>query len=391
MTLLHTKGVSVIWKTSTTLTLLPVVVSSSVFRLVTRHETADAVVRHSVAPRLPEQPLPLLYALSLENEALSTAHEREMAAYRDMLQQTRQPDQEHAGAASLERLLQPEALWDDVTPAETVREACYATAATASPHQADKHNQLNSRNSSSVTDRGSRRPLPKKAVTAASFFGNQPPGNTRSARTATATPPASRTLVSTTKPVKSAAKPNVAALDEKENNRDDLVGNADDFVGDLDDNDDDSVPGDAAPAVPAEHVPRRPSKRVLIPDSSDDEADTPEESAATGKTTHETLLVDAAPPVKGAMDDFAQKAAPLPGNLPSRRRRRKVTKEKTTVDPNGFLHTEIQEVWEDIPSDEEETQLVGSPIAKAAPPAKKTSTVKAGMKQKSLANFFQKK
>jgi hypothetical protein len=91
------------------------------------------------------------------------------------------------------------------------------------------------------------------------------------------------------------------------------------------------------------------------------------------------------------MDDFAQKAAPLPGNLPSRRRRRKVTKEKTTVDPNGFLHTEIQEVWEDIPSDEEETQLVGSPIAKAAPPAKKTSTVKAGMKQKSLANFFQKK
>lgn len=74
-----------------------------------------------------------------------------------------------------------------------------------------------------------------------------------------------------------------------------------------------------------------------------------------------------------------------------RKRRKKLV--ETTAMVNGYLRTETQVVWEDIPTDEEEEEQQQRAIAakKKASIQKTSSANPHGMKQKSLMGFFAKK
>jgi len=157
--------------------------------------------------------------------------------------------------------------------------------------------------------------------------------------------------------------------DTKKNNK--PVGNADDFEGDVEsDGDDDSVVVEQNELVVEDSNKSNKSKSVparrayQMNDSSDNEEEQQpvEEEEAVKKTA----------PKKDA---------------PKQKRRRKRMVEKTFTDENGYLYTETQAVWEDVPSDEEEavikTSAVSQKKAKKGPPKK--------MGQASIMGFFKKK
>lgn len=175
--------------------------------------------------------------------------------------------------------------------------------------------------------------------------------------------------------------------DEKENNKQSRkvpIGDADDFVGDMDEEEDEEEEKPAASQKPLLRGRRKPEPtdnddEVMIEDSGDE------------------IAKDAAKPtIHGAMDDFAKpKEAQLSqdseGGEKRRRRRKKIVK-KAYTDEKGYLHTESQEVWEDVPSDEEEEtkKKPAKPVSAPTRPKKKAAK-STDMKQGSLMGFFKKK
>lgn len=158
---------------------------------------------------------------------------------------------------------------------------------------------------------------------------------------------------------------------EKENQaKTSKVGCVDDFMGDEDDSDDDPMEVDVAPRKKIIRGRKQSNKEEKVEEPVSEE---------------EPVL-----PVRGAMDDFATEAKQRPAaeTSTSGRRRRKKLVQKTSMDAQGYLHTETQEIWEDIPSDEEDEPIF---IPKKPTTTQQTSTKKVAMKQGSLLGFFTKK
>jgi hypothetical protein len=366
-------------------------------------------------------------------ESMAVAHERDMALYRDLLQDS-------SAVSSI--LLDPAVKIDAIQPAADVR-AAYEESLQAGRIQTGNATlqgapETVSRVSAS-TSRFQR--LPKKVTTAAEFFDkkkdDKKPAKAAAAATAKPKAPkpskavsvASSTSTATvpkkskspfavaaaaSKSKKTAANTAAAAKeDEKENSQND-VGNADDFVGDLDDdeddynnddedddnsndNDDNNNDDDASmqePAVVRENKQACKRRSIAIADSDDDDDDKGADTAKESKPT-----------VTGAMDAFtapSQKVeAPDNADGGKKKRRRKRLSEKITMDPNGYLHTETQEVWEEVPSDEDETpsDKLSNKLPSSSKPAavavikkkKGAAAGKSSMKQGNLMGFFKKK
>ena len=313
-----------------------------------------------------------LYALSTGEESFSTAQERALAHLRD-------------GKDNYPMAL----ACDVIAPAEAVQSLMDQRPETVSV----------------VTETALEAPrVAHKATTAAAFFGKKKESDKVTTAKTSKSTISSKTTSSTksssnNKSSKSSAtvpsmfqraaaavpsrsnKPKATVeQDEKENNkRPKLVGNADDFVGDEEESDDE-VQMDTKPVnVRGRAVP---DDEAMIHDDEEEE-ETKEEKAK------------AKPTIYGAMDDFAkpkEKAAPQDEGAPKRRRRRKRLVEKTTIDKSGYLHTETQEIWEDIPTDEEEEEAPKKvkPAAPVVSRPKKKVVKPSGMKQGKL-NFFVKK
>ena len=204
------------------------------------------------------------------------------------------------------------------------------------------------------TPKAVRPAIPKVSTTASTFFQTLEKENKQV------------TSTKTSKSKKQPAKQETNTL---------AVGTVDDFVGDVEEDDDDD-------SVPPPHSKKRPSQpqeddlcgRPPPKKPSPNEKNKPK----TVKTQH------------GAMDDFAsQKHTTIvkEDTTSKSRRRRKVLQHRTTADENGYIHTETVEVWEDVPSDEEQEKPTRSVVV-AAPQKKQPPKAK---KQQNLMGFFQKK
>jgi len=324
-----------------------------------------------------EQDDSFTYAASTENgESISTAHERDMAHFRDCLQANQLPQ------IPAQLLIQPSSKLPS-QPAVTedndvVMEDAVATAPVST--------------SSAVRKKG-------KTTTAASFFktkaaaakeeGKENKQVAAPSKKAAPKKPAAKTAAAKSAPQKAGAPSQPMESKGKK------VGNADDFVGDLEDSDDDDEAMEVdeeedsvevVEAAPSKKKARKPAakkaakKRVQLDDSDEDEE--PEK-------------------VTGAMDAFVKESPNKPQQqpqLPSHRPRRKKLVEKTTVDKAGYLHTETVEVWEEIPEEELKKEAERKKEASKTlpvPAAKKKTKAASGkptkLKQGSLMGFFQKK
>lgn len=208
----------------------------------------------------------------------------------------------------------------------------------------------------------------KKSTTAESFFQKK--------KTATKTKETTKAKETTKKESEncktdnSSKQPKEKATskdNEKENNgKSSKVGSVDDFVGDDDDSEDDLMEIDAAPT----------RKIIRGRKQRKEEVEAADVVAVEKK---------AAVPAWGAMDQFATAEAKRPTE--QGRRRRKKLVQTTSMDAEGYLHTETQEMWEDIPSDEEKVEILNS----KKPAAQQLPTKKTAMKQGTLMGFFTKK
>mmetsp|Transcript_6485 Transcript_6485/g.7146 ORF Transcript_6485/g.7146 Transcript_6485/m.7146 type:complete len:151 (-) Transcript_6485:148-600(-) len=103
--------------------------------------------------------------------------------------------------------------------------------------------------------------------------------------------------------------------------------------------------------------------------------------------------------VVGAMDAFAATTSKPSSQSSSQeisrstRKRRKKLVDKTTMDSNGYIHTETVTEWEDVPEEElvAASEQRTKPIVTAAIAKKKKVTSTKHMKQAGLMGFFQKK
>eukprot|EP00977_Amphora_coffeiformis_P012682 scaffold3199_cov165-Amphora_coffeaeformis.AAC.5 len=313
----------------------------------------------------------VLYALSTGEEAYSTAQERTLARLRDTAANASNELATDLIAAAPE----VEAQMTDMVPTQAV-------ASTAA--------------SSTVASLGAPR-APQKATTAAAFFGKKDDKKNSNAKPASSSQSSSQSKTAI-KPVsnsmfrkasaKAKASTSKSPPDEKENNkRPEPVGNADDFVGDEEESDEemeDEVP-QQKPAVVRGRAPRpKEDDQIMIADEVEEEEENDDDEKSKAKPT-----------IYGAMDDFAKPKEPSQestSDANKRRRRRKRLVEKTTMDKDGYLHTEKQEIWEDIPTDEEDEEVAKKSKPAPGPARPKKSTVKAaGMKQGNLMGFFSKK
>jgi hypothetical protein len=156
------------------------------------------------------------------------------------------------------------------------------------------------------------------------------------------------------------------------------VGNADDFVADEEESDDDEVEIVAATKKTKKKQPARAADPSPPP--------SPKRAAAS--------------PVRGAMDAFCSEQQTKDVDPTRQRKRRKRLVEKTFME-NGYLRTETQAIWEDVPTDEEDAQAAKSApiIATKKKPANTNnnnsndnkSTKGQPMKQMGLMGFFGKK
>jgi hypothetical protein len=277
-----------------------------------------------------------MYAISGQ-ESVATAHERDMDQMRDMLKNN-QLNNLTASAT------------DSIAPAEPIL-----------PLMQHNTDSSSDRPIVSSLDRTKSSAPAKKVTTAESFFQKK------------STTPAEKTnriatiekTIKETKPTlpKSSKEKEFSKENEKENNK--KVGRVEDLVGDEDDSEEDE-----------EVAPRK----KVIRGRKDPKEESVEEK-------EETPVVE--PPVRGAMDDFAteMKRPTAPTTTTTGRRRRKKLIQKTSMDAQGYLHTETQEVWEDIPSDEEDEPV----FVPKKPTTQQASNKKVNMKQGSLLGFFTKK
>jgi hypothetical protein len=368
-----------------------------------------------------------LVALALRSgtaESIQIAHERDMALFRDML--LTETDTIYT------TLLSERVKLDAITPAEQILSDYRESIQGGRNLEMDPEVPTTSSTSMSSS---SKNRLPKKVTTAAAFFGDTKKttkSSTSKNDDKSAPAKASKTVTKAPKPTSkknstssdiggsgnvtkdtTVSKKSVAfkanQQDEKENKdsgTNDEVGNADDFVGDLDDDDDDDDDDDVVdvtvketvePVVVRENKKKAASnKRRTIAIDDDDDDDDYDDNGKSKKHKEAKL------PVTGAMDAFAttsqkSETADVHDDSKPKKRRRKKLVEKTTMDPNGYLHTETQEIWEDVPSDEDEpvSKSISSKKAppKLAPVTKKKSAAngKSGMKQGNLMGFFKKK
>lgn len=332
-----------------------------------------------------------VYSLALaETESVHTAHEKNMAQYRDMLQEEDSPQASHTTMA-----LEPTLHQHSIQSEDFGKERMTA--------HASQEQRLSGRvvagagasmPSSNRMTAASKKPA-RKATTAANFFASKPSSKSKATSTATTKktstakkpPAAKKTKTDHTKPkaaYKKKKKKNdgpedmdvddddddTAVQEEKENSVNKKVGNADDFVGDEDEDED---------FLESERERKR----------RNDAREKKTKARATKKTKEPVEEEDDDEPVDkvhGAMDAFAQHQEKKPQAV-SKNKRRKRLVEKTTMDANGYIHTETQAVWEDVDDEEEEE----SAPAKAAPVKKAPIKNTKNMKQGSLMGFFKKK
>lgn len=209
-----------------------------------------------------------------------------------------------------------------------------------------------------------------------------------------------------------------------------IIGDVDDFVGDMEEDDDDDDDEDDAEiwnkiddndrmevddpkkALKAKSTRSKRSEKQNKDNGEENDEDVDAMDIDVEVKKRRTSSKKLRPVVvSGAMDAFAVVKPtvvveqPTQGN--QRRRRRKTLVDKTTVDANGYLHTETQEVWVDV-SDDDEVVAIGADVTQGArsQAGKDTTkqmkpanikTVKGGpqkkapMKQGNLMGFFQKK
>jgi hypothetical protein len=385
---------------------------ATVFKLVKEQDTADNQEK-AVKHRDDGIVFAVARYTELSSESIWTAHEREMANFRDSMQnrswipwnQTQAP------------FIAPAPAFMRTTPQDkTVRPQQHHEPMLMMnlDDEDTKVARESSRNgTSSMTNRLGRGT--KKVTTAATFFGKAKTTTSSSGIHSKATTTSTTTL-------QEDGKENRKQNDDPahSSNAKAEVGNADDFIGDMDDEDDDEHESNngigKASSVDAMDVDepketnvskkkqrKSQTKMVIIDDDDNDHDNNHDEDPAIKKVrTKKPAAV-----VHGAMDSFTTVVAKPnePENsihTTKQRRRRKKLVDKTTVDENGYLHTETQEVWEDIPSDEEQDPASSRGLAlpaktsKAQPPELMTinsrkKSNKANMKQGNIMGFFQKK
>ena len=339
------------------------------------------------------------YALALEDcpESIHTSHERDRSQFQE----------------SFENFALPSALCKQKANEEFYSE-CFASNIDVSEDamKVRLSNAPSKKVAASATTQAMptkstyKAPVKKTATTAKNFFGknNSSSTATKSKTTSNANNNNNKNNITTKKsatlsfqPKKKDVTSNNKTMkkvpeEEKENVENKNVGDADDFVGDIEDSDDEDVTmNDDAEPVEEEQEElttkrktkkaKKPARKVCDLGVSDED-----EENAPAKTV-----------VEGAMDAFTKKVPPKTQNNNengngSKRRRRKVTKDKTFVDEKGYLIVESQEVWEDIPSDEEEPVATKPKSAKPSPKKKaKKAEAPNAMKQGTIKGFFAKK
>ena len=288
-------------------------------------------------------------------ESVTTAHERDMIQMREQVVEKRSSSDWESAIAPADDILQSKDLQTERTRVVVAREESSSTAA------APMHKPFANAKA--------------KPTTAASFFAK--PGakkessvkTTKKQKVVKAT--TTTTTTTTTENNKVVSNSNISQ--EKENIKNipkkakvgapSKVGNADDFEADEEESDDEVVV-----------VVKKNNNRKEIA-AARKEAEEEEQPAPPSPQP--------ASPVRGAMDAFAEKD-------PNRKRkRRKKLVEKTTM-VNGYLRTETEAIWEDVPTDEEEEEenKKSLPKPKALPAG---SQKKKPTKQMGLMGFFAKK
>lgn len=324
-------------------------------------------------------------------ESLAAAHERDMAYYRDLLTDN-----------TLQTVLCELSKFDCIAPHPSIHSAFQESLQQASKAPEGDVPVASATSSSATLARGG----PKKVTTAASFFSSK---KEKTMMTTTATTKSTNPA----KTVKATSK-DEAMSEEKENHVSSSkntkgtskIGTVDDFVGDEesdDDSDDDSM--DAKIAATGEKKPRA----LLDDDEDSDDDDGHLQTKPMKKKTNGSDSAVTAPQektkkkrkeeptvVSGAMDAFATKKDKAETNTApatKHKRRRKKLVERTTMDASGYLHTETQEIWENILSDEEDSEVVSQISTKKMEATKPNASKKApaAMKQGSIMGFFKKK
>ena len=137
------------------------------------------------------------------------------------------------------------------------------------------------------------------------------------------------------------------------------IGNADDFVGDVDDDDEDDERIDIKRSNHHKVVPdvmdidnedkhHQRDNKNNIDDNGDDDLMDDDEDDNNKTSQNKTGAMDAFVVANKESTDINNKS-----NATHSRRRRKKLVERTYTDAKGYLHTETQEIWEEIPSNEE--------------------------------------
>lgn len=327
------------------------------------------------------------YSLALsQTETVHTAHEKDMDRFRDLLKEEDLSNTTVALEPTLHQHLVVNSSFSKTrTTAQASQEERLSGGVMAAPHVAVAV--------AAISSKPTKKPA-RKVTTAASFFaknesptkkqkkqGSEEARETINPRKKESTkkqpqkkehhkkPPAKKQA--STEAVDVDNDSDASTIDfsqeEKENSvnrkkENFKIGNADDFVGD-EDEDDDFLESERQRKSRNAAKPRKQPQHKPPKENVEDE--------------------ESAPKVHGAMDAFAQHQEKKPAEKHHKRIRRLV--EKTTMDANGYLHTETQAVWEDV-SDEEEPVVVRETVTKAAP-VKSTKN----MKQGSLMGFFKKK
>ena len=348
-------------------------------------------------------------------EKVATAHERDMVALRDMVKEGRYnyavPTNGDTEALST------------IDPADGVLELLHKLPDSGNPKNPKFQQAVDKPSSSAKTSihgpigRSMKKFGTKKTTTAADFFashGNKKSSNNNASNTQKMeADKSSPTSISTAKAgsarmenkssstagANASTKPN-PARNEKENtinnrgssstsdDKEAKVGNADDFVGDMDDGSDDDEDVVEVNPPPTFKFGTR-SNGSEEHDGSSDKPIEPEDDPAT---------MDAS--TTDATTNTSSKITLDPNR---KRKRRKRLVEKTTMQ-NGYLRTETQAIWEDVPTDEEEQEeqaaadrrntasKVPSSFSSSKQSGKTTkSSAQRSTKQQSLMGFFAKK
>jgi len=202
-------------------------------------------------------------------------------------------------------------------------------------------------------------------------------------------------------------EPSSSSSSGPKDNKPSYVGNADDFEGDVDEDEDDEreeqarkLKKDAQRIKKADEVRSKRSKAARAAAETrkkrkaEEQVGREDDDDEGGGSAKVVGAIDAFASTKSKSNGTMRHTTSTNGNKVQRQRKKLV--EKTTMDKNGYIHTEMVEVVEDIPSDEDENQKptrsqlsTTSTKQKTKPKAKAKNTK--NMKQAGLMGFFAKK